>query len=184
MTEADCEGKKYYEKELLSLPRGRIFRNMSIGIGENVSRVSEVAIKLCEIEGKVLHFTVWSSTAFCLFNWTKFRERARESQWQTLRWSELKWKGHVPQWWRSVLPWSPAWPVPQPAPLVAGAINEDQKQNTIICFLVSQEQLFLTCPLTLITCKTGFRGSPYSNKSPEWWKTNCLGYLCFYKAKE
>ena len=109
--------------------------------------------------------------SFCLFDWTKFKENARESQQQTLRWSELKRKGHVPRWWRSALPWSPAWPAPQPAPLVAGAINEDQKQNTIICFLVSQEQLFLTCPLTLITCKTGFKGSPYSNKSPKWWKT-------------
>ena len=58
VTEVDCEAKKYYEKELPSLPRGRIFRNMSTGVGENVSRVSELAIKLCETEGKALHLTV------------------------------------------------------------------------------------------------------------------------------
>lgn len=62
--EADCEGKKYYEKELPSLPTGRIFRNMSTGIGKNVSRVSEAAIKLGKIEGQVLHFTMGSSIAF------------------------------------------------------------------------------------------------------------------------
>lgn len=102
------------------------------------SKISEAAIKSHEIKGKVLNFILWCSTAFCPFDGIKFKKRERESWWQTPR-SELKWKGHVPQWWRSVLPWSPAWPVPQPAPLVAGAINEDQKQNTIICFLVNQE---------------------------------------------
>ena len=56
--EADGKGKKYYEKELPSLPTGRIFRNTSTGIGENVSRVSEAAIKLGEIEGQVLH-SLW-----------------------------------------------------------------------------------------------------------------------------
>lgn len=51
---------------------------------------------------------------------------------------------------------------------VAGAINErSEAEYTIICFLVGQEQLFLTCPLTLITCtKTGFRGLHIQIKAP------------------
>lgn len=145
---------------------------MPTGTGENVMQSFWGSHRIShETEGKVLNFTLWSSIAFCPFGGTKFKEREQASRWHTLR-SELKWKGHVHQWWCSVRPWSPAWPVPQPAPLVAGAINEDQKQNTIICFLIRQEQLFLTRPLTSITCKTGFRGLSISNKSPRRWLTD------------
>lgn len=63
----------------------------------------------------------------------KKERKKKKSYLQTL--SELKWKDHIPQWLRSVLPWSLVWHAPQPAPLVAGAINKDQKQNKIICFL-------------------------------------------------
>lgn len=81
--------------------------------------------------------TYWTSplpTTFAhLMEISSCKRKKKKSYLQTL--SELKQKEHIPQWLRSVLPWSLVWHAPQPAPLVAGAINEDQKQNKIIGFL-------------------------------------------------
>lgn len=158
---------------------------MSTWTGENVIQSFWSSHHIShKIKGKVLDFILWCSTAFCPSDGIKLKKREWESWWQTQR-SELKWKGHVPQWWRSVLPWSPAWPVPQPAPLVAGAINEDQKQNTIICFLVGQRIAFPNRPSNFnYMQKQDLGGLHISKKNPRWWMTKCVGCMRVHNAEK